>query len=347
MTDTLTSGAVVVVRSPKGNWTQAFGKREKGGDIALQTDDHFRVGSVTKTWTGTVILQLIDEGRFKLSDPISAYLTGVPNGDNITIEHLLSMRSGLFNYSTDQAFNQSLDDDPTQTFSIDALLQIAFKYDPYFTPGTDYRYSNTNTLLLGQLIEKITTISVAEAFQQRLFTPLGLSKTFFPPIGQHRPPCALCPRLSVWHQRRDYRYQRAIARQAGRRQSRQPATKRHHRLDNVLGLNGRHGHCVSQRAGRVCQKNGRRHLPKPEHSTTKAGQLYPDFNQSGRRQLLPGACEIRQLLWPYRRSPRLQHLHGARPRHPHHHRRMDLAISRAGRSRARHRNCQNDYRSSA
>ena len=164
MTDTLTSGAVVVVRSPQGNWTQAFGKREKGGDIALQTDDHFRVGSVTKTWTGTVILQLIDEGRIKLSDPISAYLTGVPNGDNITIEHLLSMRSGLFNYSTDQAFNQRLDDDPTQTFSIDALVQIAFKHDPYFTPGTDYRYSNTNTLLLGQLIEKITIISVAEAF---------------------------------------------------------------------------------------------------------------------------------------------------------------------------------------
>ena len=182
MTDTLTSGAVVVVRSPQGNWTQAFGKREKGGDIALQADDHFRVGSVTKTWTGTVILQLVDEGRFKLSDPISAYLTGVPNGDNITIEHLLSMRSGLFNYSTDQAFNQSLDDDPTQTFSIDALLQIAFKHNPYFAPGTDYRYSNTNTLLLGQLIEKITTISVAEAFQQRLFTPLGLSKTFFPPL---------------------------------------------------------------------------------------------------------------------------------------------------------------------
>lgn len=180
MTETLTTGAVVIVRSSQGNWTQAFGKREKGSDIALQADDHFRVGSVTKTWTGTVILQLVDEGQLQLSDPISTYLTGVLNGDNITINHLLSMRSGLLNYSTGQAFNQSLDDNPTQIFSIDALLQIAFKHDPYFAPGTDYRYFNT--LLLGQPIEKITAISVAEVFQQRLFTPLGLSKTFFLPL---------------------------------------------------------------------------------------------------------------------------------------------------------------------
>ncbi|MDB5839599.1 MAG: Serine-type D-Ala-D-Ala carboxypeptidase [Herminiimonas sp.] len=182
LADTLTSGAVVLVRSPQGDWTEAFGTRARGSKDPVRVTDHFRVGSITKTWTGTVILQLVEEGRISLADPVSRFLPDVPNGAGITIEHLLTMRSGLFNYSTDLAFNQSLDSNPGKTFTIEELLRIAYSHPVYFAPGQAYRYSNTNTLLLGRIIEKLTSMRAEEAFRTRLFAPLGLNDTLMPPL---------------------------------------------------------------------------------------------------------------------------------------------------------------------
>jgi len=82
-----------------------------------------RIGSITKTFTGTVVLQLVDEGWLGLDDPISRHLTGVPNGDNITIRQLLNMTSGLYNYSEDLAFNESLDADPERVWTPEELLE--------------------------------------------------------------------------------------------------------------------------------------------------------------------------------------------------------------------------------
>jgi D-alanyl-D-alanine carboxypeptidase len=176
----LAPGAAVVVKSPKGNWEQAFGTRNRGGGEPVGIDDQFRVGSVTKTWTGTVILQLVQEGKLKLSDPISAYVPDVPNGDRITIAQLLSMRSGLYNYSLDPEFNRSLDTHPERVFRTDELLAISYANSPLFNPGEQYDYSNTNTVLLGLVIERITHKSAASEFRDRLFAPFGLGKTFMP-----------------------------------------------------------------------------------------------------------------------------------------------------------------------
>jgi D-alanyl-D-alanine carboxypeptidase len=181
--DTLTPGAVVLVRSPRGDWTEAFGTNTREGKDPILVTDHFRIGSVTKTWTGTVILQLVQEGFLKLSDSVSLYLPDVPNGANITIEQLLTMRSGLFNYSTDLAFNESLDANPNRIFRIDELLKIAYSHPVYFEPAQGYAYSNTNTVLLGLVIEKLTGMSAEEAFRKKLFVPLGLTETFMPPLN--------------------------------------------------------------------------------------------------------------------------------------------------------------------
>ena len=72
----------------------------------MTVDDHFRIGSNTKTMTSTVILQLVQEGKLALDDPIGKYIPGVPNGDQITIRELSEMRSGLYSYSFDPGFNQ-------------------------------------------------------------------------------------------------------------------------------------------------------------------------------------------------------------------------------------------------
>ncbi|WP_269504986.1 serine hydrolase domain-containing protein [Burkholderia sp. IMCC1007] len=181
LAQTMTPGAVVYVQSPHGNWLASFGTAVRGTNTPIPTNAHFRIGSVTKTWTGTVILQLVQEGKLKLTDHVSQYVANVPNGDSITIEQLLTMRSGLYNYSTSLAFNQTLDAQPDKVWTTGELLSIAENQPVYFAPGADFRYSNTNTVLLGLIIEQLTGMSAADAIRTRLFAPLGLTETSLPP----------------------------------------------------------------------------------------------------------------------------------------------------------------------
>jgi D-alanyl-D-alanine carboxypeptidase len=101
-------GAVVRISSPtQGDWTGTFGTATIGQNDPLTVQDHFRAGSITKTMTSTVILQLVQEGKLSLQDPIGKFRTGVPNGDRITIAELAEMRSGLYSYTFDRGFNQT------------------------------------------------------------------------------------------------------------------------------------------------------------------------------------------------------------------------------------------------
>ncbi|WP_427016982.1 serine hydrolase domain-containing protein [Pseudarthrobacter sp. P1] len=176
----LVPGAVMLLRTPAGSLTAAYGVRELGGTDPVTVDDHIRVGSNTKTWTGTVILQLVQEGKLRLSDPVSKYRPDVPNGEAITIEELMAMRSGLYNYSESLELNTALDDDPQRVWTPAELLALAFAQPPYFAPGTDYHYSNTNTVLLGLIAEQLDGKPLATIFQDRLFTPLHMAQTLFP-----------------------------------------------------------------------------------------------------------------------------------------------------------------------
>ncbi|MFE3188296.1 serine hydrolase domain-containing protein [Nocardia sp. NPDC059240] len=181
MKDNVIPGAVVVVRSPKdGNWTATFGTGTIGKNVPMTVDDHFRFGSNTKTMTVTVLMQLAQEGKLALDDPIAKYWPGVTNGDHITLAQLAEMRSGLFSYTFDEPFNASLDNDPQRVWTPQQLLDIAFSHPVNFAPGAQFEYSNTNTILLGLVIEKVTGKPVADSFKQRIFDPLGLKQTSFP-----------------------------------------------------------------------------------------------------------------------------------------------------------------------
>ena len=181
MSDMQAPGAVVYVQSPKGNWLESFGVAERGTSATIPTNANFRVGSVTKTWTATVILQLVQEGKLSLADPVSKYISNVPNGTTITIQQLLAMRSGLYNYSRDLGFNQTLDSQPETLWTTAELLTIAYSHPEVFPPDTSFDYSNTNYILLGEIIEHITGMSAADAIKTRLFAPLGLTATYMPP----------------------------------------------------------------------------------------------------------------------------------------------------------------------
>jgi D-alanyl-D-alanine carboxypeptidase len=179
--DLLVTGAVAQVRSAElGDWTTTIGTQAFRGGDPVQVDDHIRIGSVTKAWTGTVVLQLVDEGALRLDDPVATYRPDVPNGQNITIEQLLTMRSGLGNYSTSYELNRTLDTAPDTVFSPEELLAIGLAEPPKFPPGEGFFYSNTNFVLLGRIIEQITGNPLETEFDSRILTPLGMTESSFP-----------------------------------------------------------------------------------------------------------------------------------------------------------------------
>jgi CubicO group peptidase (beta-lactamase class C family) len=185
----LAPGAAVLVQAAElGDWAWTYGTRTLGGSQPVTLSDHVRIGSNTKTMTGTIILQLVDEGKLRLNDPVSKYQSDVPNGANITVEQMLEMRSGLYNYSESVEMNQALDETPTRVWSPDELLAIAFRQPPYFAPGAGYHYSNTNYVLLGLIIEQLTGDSAEAAFQKRIFGPLGLTETLLPALQSNAIP---------------------------------------------------------------------------------------------------------------------------------------------------------------
>ncbi|WP_232497160.1 serine hydrolase domain-containing protein [Agromyces humatus] len=178
----LVPGAVVLVRSPDlGDCFLSFGTRSLDEQQPIGLDDQFRIASNTKTMTGTVILQLVQEGKLRLDDPVSMYRDDVPNGENITIEQLLSMRSGLADFSFLPEFAQSMDETPDRVWTPDEILALSFGQPPAFPPGEGFLYSNANTVLLGLIIEDLTDGSLEDAFEARIFGSLGLDRTLLAP----------------------------------------------------------------------------------------------------------------------------------------------------------------------
>jgi D-alanyl-D-alanine carboxypeptidase len=185
----LVPGAVVILRTPNGDFTTTYGVTTYRGMVPTGFEQHLRVGSNTKTWTGTVILQQVQEGLLKLGDPVSKYRPDVPNGQNMTIEQLLAMRSGLHNYTTTPELNQTLDDQPAKAWTLRELLNLGNKYQPDFTPGAKFGYSNTNTVLLGLIAQQCDGGKpLAAIMRDRLFTPLGLKNTLFPDLDSNTLP---------------------------------------------------------------------------------------------------------------------------------------------------------------
>ncbi|WP_078911546.1 serine hydrolase domain-containing protein [Streptomyces sp. NRRL WC-3742] len=173
-------GVIVGLTTPDGSYQRAFGVADKTSGTPMSPDLYMRVGSVTKTMTATAVLQLVDQGKVGLDDPISKYVQGVPGGDKISVRDLGDMRSGLYSYSFDPDFQHALFSDPKRPFTPDELLAYAFKHPANFPPGTQYEYSNTNAVLLGVLVEKLTGKSLTDVLGQQVFGPVGMTKTNLP-----------------------------------------------------------------------------------------------------------------------------------------------------------------------
>ncbi|WP_406263134.1 beta-lactamase family protein [Streptomyces sp. NBC_00191] len=184
-------GVVVGLWMPgKGSYVRATGVADTATRRPMTTDLFMRIGSETKTFTVTALLKLVDDRRIRLDDPISAYIDGVPDGDRITLRHLAEMRSGLFPYSADPDFAHDLLSDPSRSFTPQEVLAYGFKHTNTFAPGENFQYSNSNLVLLGLVIEKVSGLGVADFMHKRVLRPAHLRRTLLPANAEFPEPHA-------------------------------------------------------------------------------------------------------------------------------------------------------------
>lgn len=180
--DLYVPGAMVVLRTPQGEYRAAVGTTELGAQRPPAGGTHFRIASNTKTLTAALIVLLAQDGKLKFTDPVSNYVPDVPDGDKTTIADLLKMRSGLYNYTEAPELAASLESNPVKAWTPQEALAIAFAHPREFAPGAEYMYDNTNYVVLGVIAEKVGGRPLADQFKQRLFGPVGISQTSLPAI---------------------------------------------------------------------------------------------------------------------------------------------------------------------
>ncbi|WP_437033463.1 serine hydrolase domain-containing protein [Streptomyces sp. enrichment culture] len=159
----------------------ATGVADRATGRALADADRFRIGSVTKVLTAVVLLQLVDEGRLELDSPVNRHLPGLLPDDRITVRHVLSHRSGLYDYTNDMFARTvpGFEAVRTTVFTLRALVRRSLQHPPTTAPGGAYRYSNTNFVVAGMLVRTLTGRSLATAYRERITGPLGLRDTFY------------------------------------------------------------------------------------------------------------------------------------------------------------------------
>jgi D-alanyl-D-alanine carboxypeptidase len=196
-------GAFIAVYVPGyAPYVKSVGTADLQSKAPFKLPDKFRIGSNTKTFVVTVLLQLADEHRLRLDDTISKFALGIniPNAGKITVRELCEMRSGLFEaYNTPQA--NKLQISPQTQVTPQQLVRWAAAQKPLFAPGARYNYSNTNYLILGMIVEKLTHDTVGNQIRKRLIDPMGLNGTSFPGTASMPAPYAHGYELqgSDWH----------------------------------------------------------------------------------------------------------------------------------------------------
>lgn len=180
MQDGRLPGVSVSISGPKGSYERAYGLGDTATAAPLKVDDHVRIASITKTFTATAVLQQVQRRRLKLSDKLARWVRGVPNGRRITIRQLLAMRSGIYDFTSDSGFNRRFDADPLMSFRPRDILPIIRRHEPEFAPGARTSYADSNYVLLGMILERLTGRTVRSLITRGIIRPVGLRGTSFP-----------------------------------------------------------------------------------------------------------------------------------------------------------------------
>jgi D-alanyl-D-alanine carboxypeptidase len=179
-------GVVVGMRLGNGEPLVVVDGEDVQSGEPLPANGLFEIASITKTFTGALALDVIDAGKLGLDDTIDHYIKGFPNGDRITVRHLLTHTSGLFPLWVevgDSRYGQEMADliqgDLDHSFTPEEVLDLVKDRPLQFQPGQGVGYSNVNTILLGEVIEAVTGTDLTTAYRDRLLVPLGLEDTYY------------------------------------------------------------------------------------------------------------------------------------------------------------------------
>ncbi|GAA1611457.1 serine hydrolase domain-containing protein [Kribbella sancticallisti] len=179
-------GGLAEVRDEHRVWRGTSGVAEVGRSASVPANGRFRAGSITKTFVATVVLQLVDEGAVRLDDSVEKWLPGViPNGEGITVRHLLNHTSGLYDFK-DTLRLPDIVANRWKTWTADEVIRRAVANPPTSTtPGRIFDYSNTNYTVLGEIITAATGASYGDEVERRIVRPLGLHGTEMPGTSPH------------------------------------------------------------------------------------------------------------------------------------------------------------------
>ncbi|MBV9048987.1 MAG: beta-lactamase family protein [Solirubrobacterales bacterium] len=173
-------GLSVAISGPTGSYVKADGVADLATGAPLRTSDRVRIASITKSFTATAVLEEVQRGRLSLSDKLSRWVSGIPNGRRITIRDLLAMRSGVYDYTSDPAWNRRFDANPLSPFKPSDVVAIIRRHKPLFAPGAKTQYADSNYVLLGIILEKVTGRPVESVITRDVINRAGLRATSFP-----------------------------------------------------------------------------------------------------------------------------------------------------------------------
>ncbi|CAF3340208.1 unnamed protein product [Rotaria socialis] len=171
--DKIFSGSVLIARNDQILILKGYGCAEYICQEKNTSQTIYRIGSVTKPLTAIIVLKLHERKQLDIKNKISLYYPDYPHGNEITIKNLLSNTSGIFNYTDLEIFEQKC----TENLTIDQLIEV-FKSEPLqFKPGSEYSYSNSNYILLGLIIEKVTGKSYESNLREIILEPCLMNDT--------------------------------------------------------------------------------------------------------------------------------------------------------------------------
>ena len=170
------TGAIIVAENGAIVYSKGLGLADRARNLPNGPQVHYRIASITKTFTASMVIKLVEQGRIKLQDPITTYLTNYrrDTGDKVTIHHLLTHSSGIPNYTNSTAWTANAKEPMP---SVDYLIQTYCSDSLEFEPGSRYKYSNSGYILLGGIIQKVTGKTYEQALQELILKPAGMNET--------------------------------------------------------------------------------------------------------------------------------------------------------------------------
>jgi CubicO group peptidase (beta-lactamase class C family) len=163
------SGVVLVASGHQILSVREYGMADRARGLRVQRSTAFRLASLSKTFTAAAIVMLIERGSMHVDDPLALFFPAFPNGDHITVQHLLLHRSGVGELDSPDLMRQCV--------SLDEMVRRIAKVPPFFAPGTDNRYSNEGYVVLAAIVEHVSGMSFESFLRKKIFRPLNMKHT--------------------------------------------------------------------------------------------------------------------------------------------------------------------------